>query len=42
MAIGVGIGGILGMALSNGAWVAIGLALGAGIGSRIDRNKANK
>lgn len=39
MALGVAIGGIIGFVSDNAAWIAIGLALGAGIGNRIDANK---
>lgn len=37
MALGCAIGGLIGIALDNlGLWIPVGLALGAGIGSRFD------
>ncbi|MCZ4408808.1 hypothetical protein O3Q51_08315 [Cryomorphaceae bacterium 1068] len=36
MALGVAIGGIVSFVTEGGAWIAIGLALGAVIGARMD------
>ena len=43
MALGIAAGSIVGILLDNaGAWIAIGLALGAGIGGRLDKLKKQK
>lgn len=40
MAIGIAIGSIIGVVQDNiGAWIAIGLAYGAGLGSRWNQKK---
>ena len=40
MAIGIVLGTIIGVLLDNmGAWLAIGVALGAGLESKMSRNK---
>jgi len=41
MALGVAIGSIIAFVSNTGYWIAIGLALGAGIGNRIDKNEGN-
>ena len=43
MALGIAIGSARGVALDNiGTWIAIGVALGAGIGSRLNQKKKNE
>jgi hypothetical protein len=43
MALGLAAGSILSMVLNNGGvWIPVGIALGAGIGGRLDHMKKKK
>ena len=43
MALGIAVGSVIGMIVDNvGAWIPIGLALGAGIGARLDHINKKK